>query len=165
MDQEAKINQILESLSWLTDAVIDMHEALYEHLNKGLSNKKKDTESHNLLKTYFMEWYDMTFKNAYYWQAKDSVAIHRIIKKIIFKFNSKNGRAPEKEEVLTAFKMVIENINDDWILSRISVTMVDGKFNELVSQLRNDKQRKREQRASEAEAAFAKHGAGGTQTS
>lgn len=112
------------------DAVLELQDDVGKLLN---NNRQEKTVLHNDLKQGFLKYYRHTFKQEYYWMPKDSVAIHRLITKLIFKMKAKSGQDPDSIEVAAAFKLLLVGINDDWVLTNMSVSLLDSKFNQLIS--------------------------------
>ena len=144
--------KIQEQLDWIADSIMDLQDIVLSLAVKPKSTRQ-EKDLHNSLKTAFLDYYKKTFQNEYYWEVKDSVATKRIIKKIAYKVKAKTQAEATNEEILRSFQIVIESISDDWILANISVNLIDSKFNQLVSQLRNTKQAKGDaERQSDSEA-------------
>lgn len=130
-----------EKLDWIADSILELQDIVLSLAVKPKSTRE-EKDLHNSLKTWFMQWYSQAYQNEYYWEAKDSVAIKRIIKKIAYKVKAKTSAEATDSEILKSFEVVVISIKDDWILANISVNLIDAKFNQLVSQLRNTKQAK-----------------------
>lgn len=142
-----------EKLDWIIDSIVDLQDVVLAIANKS-KIEKDTTKIHNLLKEFFLGWYKEAYQDSYYWIAKDSVSIKRIIKKIEFKVKEKNGLEPTNDQILKAFEIIITNISDDWILANLSVSLIDSKLNQLVNQLRNTSKSKQNEKQSKANTAF-----------
>ena len=84
----------------------------------------------------FEEDYKSRFKENYYWNAKDAVRMKSLIGKLRFQREGKS-LSTDDDSVIGALKVFLKMINDKWVLSNYSVSNIDSKFNELVSQARN----------------------------
>jgi hypothetical protein len=84
-------------------------------------------------KKLFMDHFQNVFGEAYYWEAKDAVNMDKLVKKIS---NSRKERelTIDDDSVLSAFKVFLEMIKDDWVLKNFTVPIINSKYNSLVSQ-------------------------------
>lgn len=105
---------------------------------------------------------DLFDGNAYYWQAKDAVAMDALTKKITYS-RSQRDMPCEDDDIVKALTAFLNSITDQWILKNFSVTMINNKYNEIVSQAKaniiNDRDSKGHQdkrRGSEVTATGAK---------
>lgn len=140
-----------EKLDWIIDSIVELQKQVSK---LSVQEEVLDTRLHNRLKKFFLDWYKKEYKDSYYWQAKDSISIKRIIKKIGFKIKEKNNAEATDEQILKSFEIVITNIEDDWILSNLSVNLIDSKLNQLVNQLRNTSKEKQDGKTVKANTAF-----------
>ena len=76
---------------------------------------------------------DLFDGNAYYWQAKDAVAMDSLTKKIIHSRKQK-GMSIEEDDVIDALGIFLMSIRDQWIVKNFSVTNINSKYNEIVAQ-------------------------------
>lgn len=83
----------------------------------------------------FERRYSDLFRDNYYWQAKDAVAMDSLTKKIVYSRQQK-GMSLEEGDVLTALEAFLTSISDNWILKNYSVTNINSKYNEIVAQAR-----------------------------
>lgn len=98
---------------------------------------------HSRCKNYFLGKYEELFGENYYWEAKDGANLNPIIKKI--KFNRERKHLPvDDDSILSAFEVFIGSIKDGWLLSNFSITNINSKFNEIVSQAKINKNGKKE---------------------
>ena len=106
--------------------------------NKNVNENKKEVtadfvKSDNLfglIKNHFLSFYLQKAKTEYYFSAKDGIKIKSIIKKLEFKIKEKNIAQKkeskiEEKEIFEAFKFLLENIKDQWILENLS-TLISG---------------------------------------
>lgn len=129
-------NNIYSSLS---DEREHETEIVEEKPKKKTQGKKKDVDPYFApLKETFMNFYSLMFGSEYYWEAKDSVAIKAISKKLQ-KAAKDKGLEDSPESIASNFKILLENITDKWILERLSPTLINGKYNEIVCNIKNTK--------------------------
>ena len=122
----------LEAMMKKIEELSDKTEALQDGVVKG----KKKKESNPLVtkgREVFEARYSELFENAYYWQAKDAVAMGSLTKKLIHSRKEKNLGTSD-DEVISALRVFLSLIRDEWILKNFSVTNIDSKYNEIVSQ-------------------------------
>lgn len=99
---------------------------------------EQDIFSH--AKTIFMNHYRQMYEQAYYWEAKDAFALTQVLKKMIFVCRNKNPNVTENE-VVNAFRILIESIQDRWIINNFSMSIINSKFNELIAHARQSSQK------------------------
>ena len=87
----------------------------------------------------FEERYQVLFSSSYYWSAKDAGNMSSLLKKLKFQREKKNLPIDD-QGVLNALKYLLDSITDGWILENFSVTNINSKFNEIVSQIMAKKQ-------------------------
>jgi hypothetical protein len=83
----------------------------------------------------FESFFNKTYGSAYYWSAKDAGHMTKLLKKIQFARNSR-GLPIDDDSTLKALGLFLESIKDDWILQNFSVSVINSKYNEIVSQAR-----------------------------
>ena len=81
----------------------------------------------NDVKKVFMDEYD----GDYYWEAKDGKAAKTLIKKIE-STAKKNGKILDGGGILNTVKWLMGHA-DDWVKERMSMTLLNSKFNEIVN--------------------------------
>ncbi|MBR1785302.1 MAG: DUF4373 domain-containing protein [Bacteroidales bacterium] len=99
----------------------------------------EETQLHTKCKECFDAAYSQFKGNAFYWKAKDMAAIYGIIKQIRFQMDEADK--DNLDVVYTnfqAFVHAILNRADDWTRKNISPTLIDSKFNEIYTQLKNN---------------------------
>ncbi len=103
-------------------------------LNKDFMSK--ESSLHTKMKNTFLEIYSIKIGLAYCWSGKDGKHISELIEK--FKFMLQQiEKIPDDSSILDNFKMMLENIQDTWILERFSVAIINSKFNEIASKIKN----------------------------
>lgn len=90
------------------------------------------------LKETFMNFYSLMFNSEYYWEAKDSVAIKAISKKLQKAAKDKD-LDDTPENIATNFGILLNNISDKWILDHMAPTLINSKYNEIISTIKQKK--------------------------
>jgi len=88
------------------------------------------------MKKAYLEFYRNKTGLPYYWTGKDGKHLSELVKKIYFMFQEMQ-KIPDDDSVLSNFQMLLENIKDSWILQNLSVAIINSKFNEIVSNIKN----------------------------
>lgn len=73
------------------------------------------------------------FGSDYYWTAKDAGAMSQLLQKLKFQREQKQMDVAE-ESILYALQYLLSSIKEGWIFENFSVTNINSKFNEIVSQ-------------------------------
>ncbi len=101
--------------------------------------KKRPNPLNSEARKLFEERYQDLFSSNYYWSAKDAGNMSSLLKKLKFQREKKNLPIDD-QGVLNALKYLLDSITDGWILENFSVTNINSKFNEIVSQIMARKQ-------------------------
>ena len=101
--------------------------------------KKRPNPLNSEARKLFEERYQALFSSNYYWSAKDAGNMSSLLKKLKFQREKKNLPIDD-QGVLNALKYLSDSITDGWILENFSVTNINSKFNEIVSQIMARKQ-------------------------
>lgn len=88
-------------------------------------------------KDSFLKIYKEKFQTEFYWGPKDATNLIRLIDKITFKVKEKFPGKESPEKVYEAFNLVLLQIKDQWVLSNFSIPVINSKFNEIFTQLKN----------------------------
>ncbi len=127
---------IFRQLEVMMKKIRDLSEKT-EALQNGATKQPKEKKGPNPLITkgreVFEARYAELFENAYYWQAKDAVAMGSLTKKLIHSRKEKNLGTSD-DEVISALRVFLSLIKDEWILKNFSLTNIDSKYNEIVAQ-------------------------------
>lgn len=120
--------------------ILSQMQELKERLDAQEKPKRKTTKKEpNPLITKGREIFESRYANlysdSYYWQAKDSVAMDSLTKKIIYSRQQK-GMSVETKDVMKALELFLSSVQDEWILKNYSVTNINSKYNEIVAQAR-----------------------------
>ena len=101
-------------------------------INQEKSNKKSSLVA--TLKKIFDEGYKSVYNEDFYWTAKDTKALKEIIQKLQFKMKAKNIELTD-EHTINSFNAFLNNITDKWILANFSPSIINSKFNEIITQI------------------------------
>ena len=101
--------------------------------------KKRPNPLNSEARKLFEEHYQAIFSSSYYWSAKDAGNMSSLLKKLKFQ-REKKSLPTDDQGVLNALKYLLDSITDGWILENFSVTNINSKFNEIVSQIMARKQ-------------------------
>lgn len=135
-----EINNNISSLSNEREHETENVEAIEEKPKAKTKGKTKNQDPYFApLKECFMNFYSLLFQSEYYWEAKDIVAIKAISKKLQKAANDK-GLDNTPENIAGNFQILLENISDKWILDRLSPTLINSKYNEIISNIKQKKQ-------------------------
>ena len=88
----------------------------------------------------FEQYYEKTYGQSYYWEAKDAKNMGDLLRKITF--SRKNRKVPltvDDDSILDAFRIFLESINKNWIHSNFSVPKINSQYNEIISEIKNRK--------------------------
>ena len=89
----------------------------------------------------FEEYYLELYGEPYYWQAKDAKAMNSILKKIAYARSHRTTPLPtDNESLLKAWGEFLHLIDKTWIMNNFSVNKIDSQYNEIVSEMKNNKQ-------------------------
>ena len=117
-----------------------------EELGQAKGNKKKkDKNSDNIpptppkggginseARTLFENHFREVFESDYYWTAKDAGSMSQILKKLKFQREQKQMDISDSS-VLYALQYLLDSIKEGWIFENFSVTNINSKFNEIIS--------------------------------
>ncbi len=95
---------------------------------------EKDFSAAKVFQPIFKKFYLEKSKEEYYWTGKDAAKCKPLFNKLSFKIKEKTGaKNVENSEVVTGFEYLLSIINDNWILSNLSMSVIDSKFNEIIA--------------------------------
>jgi hypothetical protein len=86
----------------------------------------------------FEGYFKSLFNDEYYWQRKDAGAMKQLLQKIAYSRKSRN-LPTDDDSLCDALTLLLESIKSDWILQNFSVTIINSKYNEIVSQAKGQK--------------------------
>ena len=102
---------------------------------KKQQSPKKDTGLNGRARMAFEEHYKKTFGESYYWTAKDAGAMTQLLQKLKFQREQKSMDVSD-DSMMTALSCLLSSIREGWIFENFSVTNINSKFNEIVSNAR-----------------------------
>ncbi len=130
-----------------------------EEENKRKENKSSENEfsAAKEFKPIFEKFYFEKTKENYYWTGKDAAKCKPLFNKLSFKIKEKISAKKEIEnsEVITGFEYLLSIIKDEWILSNLSISIIDSKFNEIIAQKNGIKKGNNSDRQSRVESVSA----------
>lgn len=121
-------------------------------LKGGGGKKKSEPKAINVKARFlFEDYFKKTFSDSYYWTAKDAGAMSQLLKKLRFQREQRQMDVSD-ESLLYALQYLLSSIKEGWIFDNFSVTNINSKFNEIVSQARNGNNRKIDTKPDESSA-------------
>lgn len=151
IDNDKEISDLKVSMGELRAELRAMSQKMaekIEDLGQGKGNKKKkDKDINNIIpptppkgeglnvkaRSLFETHYRRLFGSDYYWTAKDAGAMSQLLQKLKFQREQKQMDVAE-ESILYALQYLLSSIKEGWIFENFSVTNINSKFNEIVSQ-------------------------------
>ena len=120
-------------------------------LKGGGRKKSEPKEINSKARFLFEEYFRKTFSNSYYWTAKDAGAMSQLLNKLKFQREQKQMDVSD-DSLLYALQYLLSSIKEGWIFDNFSVTNINSKFNEIISQARNGSNRKTDTEPDESSA-------------
>ena len=108
---------------------------------KGGGKKNKPKEINSKARLLFEQHFRETFGADYYWTAKDAGAMSQLLNKLKFQREQKKMDVSD-DSLLYALQYLLSSVKEGWIFDNFSVTNINSKFNEIISQARNGSNRK-----------------------
>ena len=88
----------------------------------------------------FEEVYRNIYQAEYYWTAKDAGQMTQLLNKIRFSREKRANPLPtDDDSLIAALQQFLTSINKDWISNNFSVSMIASHYNEIISELRNNR--------------------------
>ena len=142
---------LIQQVSKQEDSIDTINKQVNKETSKQRNKETKDFPdlkksvhpSYGFIKDCFLKFHLEKNKHDYYFEAKDGEKINRIIKKLEFKIKEKHPILLQNEipeQINIGFDYMIKNIKDEWILQNISLSLIDSKFNEIISKIINPSQ-------------------------
>lgn len=106
--------------------------------SKGGGRKKKNEPKkiNSKARSLFEAHFKQLFGNDYYWTAKDAGAMSQLLQKLRFQREQKQMDVSD-ESILYALQYLLSCIREGWIFENFSVTNINSKFNEIISQAKS----------------------------
>ncbi len=152
IDNEREISELRYALGELRAEL----RATNEKLGQVWGKKKKKEKDNNInpphtppegdginkkARLAFEEHCRQVFGSEYYWTAKDAGAMSQLLQKLRFQREQKQMDVSD-ESVLYALRYLLSSIREGWIFENFSVTNINSKFNEIISQAHIKNQKK-----------------------
>ena len=118
---------------------------------KGGGKKNKPKEINSKARLLFEQHFRETFGADYYWTAKDAGAMSQLLNKLKFQREQKKMDVSD-DSLLYALQYLLSSVKEGWIFDNFSVTNINSKFNEIISQARNGSNRKPDTKPDESSA-------------
>lgn len=88
----------------------------------------------------FEEVYRKIYGAEYYWSAKDAGQMSQLLNKIRFSRQKRKTPLPtDDDNMINALQQFLTSINKDWISNNFSVSMIASHYNEIISELKNNR--------------------------
>ncbi len=91
--------------------------------------------SHSILRPTWESYYTTKTGASYFFDDKSLVALAEIEAKV--KHSVAEGKNPAIP-IEQAFEFILKNIKDNWVLSNLSLSVVNKKYNEIISNIKNN---------------------------
>lgn len=102
------------------------------------TRKQKELSLVSKAREVFEKYYSELYENSYYWEAKDAVAMKRLLQKISFARSNRKVPLPcDDDSLIDALNMFLRMIRKEWLMNNFSVNKIDGQYNEIVSEIKN----------------------------
>ena len=117
---------------------IEKQKRAEERKKKSEERKTKELTLVHKAREVFEKYYQEIYEDSYYWEAKDAVAMKRLLKKITFGRTNRPKPLPcDDDSLLQALDVFLRMINKSWLMNNFSVCKIDSQYNEIVSEIKN----------------------------
>ena len=108
--------------------------------SKVKERKGKEINSlHAQMRAEFQQHFLDVKKIEYYWEAKDGSALKSIIMKLRKAINDQ-GEISNDNKIFEAWQTILKNIHDKWINEKLSITLINSQYNQIVAAIVNQGQ-------------------------
>lgn len=105
---------------------------------KSTPKKKDPPKIVTRAREIFEAYYEQEYESAYYWEAKDAVALKKLLQKISYSREHRPVPLPiDDDSVLDALTKFLSSIEKAWLRDNFSVTNISSQYNNIVSEIRN----------------------------
>ncbi len=105
---------------------------------KSTPKKKDPPKIVTRAREIFEAYYEQEYESAYYWEAKDAVAMKKLLQKISYSREHRPVPLPiDDDSVLAALGQFLERINKSWVMDNFSVSTINSQYNNIISEIRN----------------------------
>lgn len=111
-----------------------------ENKGKDKPSPKTKFSGFNQIKDLFEKFYFDKTGELYYWTGVDAAKVSPLKNKLTAKIKEKNSAKKEvtDQDVIDGFEFLLSIIKDEWILSHLSMAIIDSKFNEITANKNNN---------------------------
>jgi len=96
--------------------------------DKIIKDNVSEPSLHSVLKKIFLDYYLVNKQIEYYWQAKDGMNLKQLITKL--------KHYTDEDKIPASFQAMLEQNKDKWINDNLSISIINSKFNEIVSKIK-----------------------------
>lgn len=100
---------------------------------EGRKNKREPKEINSKARVLFENYFKKVYGNDYYWTPKDAGNMTQLLQKLRFQKKQKQMDVSD-DSILYALQYLLSSINDGWLFENFSVSNINSKFNEIISQ-------------------------------
>lgn len=100
---------------------------------EGRKNKREPKEINSKARVLFENYFKKVYGNDYYWTPKDAGNMTQLLQKLRFQRKQKQMDVSD-DSILYALQYLLSSINDGWLFENFSVSNINSKFNEIISQ-------------------------------
>lgn len=86
---------------------------------------------------WFSEYYEQKFGVRFITDGKEQKGLLLLLGKLITSYKQKNNIIPDEDSLFSAFKYFIGNVDDAWIWEHFSFTLLNSKYNNIVTSIIN----------------------------
>jgi len=105
---------------------------------KTAPKKKEPPKLVTRAREIFEAYYEQEYESAYYWGAKDAVAMKRLLNKISYSRDHRPTPLPiDDDSLLEALSIFLSSIEKAWLRDNFSVPNIDSQYNNIVSEIKN----------------------------
>lgn len=105
---------------------------------KTAPKKKEPPKIVTRAREIFETFYEREYESAYYWEAKDAVAMKRLLQKISYSREHRPTPLPiDDDSILDALSKFLSSIEKAWLRDNFSVTNIDSQYNNIISEIKN----------------------------
>jgi len=99
-----------------------------EDVNKSKNKDESEKSLHSVLKEIFLDYYSANKQMEYYWTAKDGMNLKQLITKL--------KHYTDEAKIPMTFQAMLKKNKDKWINDNLSISIINSKFNEIVSKIK-----------------------------
>lgn len=99
----------------------------------GKRERGEPKEINSKARLLFESHFKKVYGNDYYWTPKDAGNMTQLLQKLRFQRKQKQTDVSD-DSILYALQYLLSSINDGWLFENFSVSNINSKFNEIISQ-------------------------------